>query len=267
MASHRPGVRESSIGMFTARRESAEALQRIHRRLGRQINRFSPPVDVPVLAGNEMREVDLEVTNQLGFYRVMECVATRTADFIQYTLKKPKETVVVCVAGKGNNGGNAITCGRILAARGFTDVRLVISHDPSELKGIVGEQYELFTSFGGAVVARSDAVTGCDSSNCVCIDGLLGTGITRAPTGPVAELIELVNSWNLPVLACDIPSGMDHVSGQPHEPAICAKWTLNYHVIKSGQMASQARAHIGELWMVPTSGKETNIQHHGRSNL
>ena len=216
------------------------------------------------------REVDLEVTNQLGFYRVMECVATRTADFIQYTLKKPKETVVVCVAGKGNNGGNAvnntthsllqrtavlvqITCGRILAARGFTDVRLVMSHDPSELKGIVSEQYELFTSFGGAVVARSDAVTGCDSSNCICIDGLLGTGITRAPTGPVAELIELVNYWNLPVLACDIPSGMDHVSGQPHKPAICAKWTLNYHVIKSGQMASQARAHIGELWTCETN--------------
>jgi len=105
--------------MFTARRESTLALQRIHARLGRQINRFKVPAlkrDIPVLEGDEMREVDLEVTNQLGFYRVMECVATRTADFIQYTLKRPKDMAVACVAGKGNNGGNAVSAMILRAA-------------------------------------------------------------------------------------------------------------------------------------------------------
>eukprot|EP00040_Diaphanoeca_grandis_P010774 m.55208 g.55208 ORF g.55208 m.55208 type:complete len:236 (+) comp22034_c1_seq1:156-863(+) len=205
----------------------------------------------PVLAGDEMREVDLEVTNQLGFHRVMECVATRTADFVAYTLKKERSSTILCVAGKGNNGGNAITCGRILAGRGYTDVRLLLSHTPDNLKGIVGEQFELFKSFGGKVVDRAGALTGATAA--IAIDGLLGTGISSSPRGTVAEVITLLNSFDVPVLSCDIPSGLDHVTGEPHEPCVRATWTLNYHVVKSGQIAKQAQSHIGELWTAETN--------------
>jgi len=216
--------------------------------------------DYPVMVGDEMRRIDLEVTNQLGFYRVMECVATRTADFIHYTLKRPWDSTILCVAGKGNNGGNAITCGRILAGRGFTDVRLLLAHNPEDLKGIVGEQYGLFSSFGGHVVDAEGAVAGCDVSKMLVIDGLLGTGITRSPSGAVGDMISLVNSWGAQVLSCDIPSGLDHVSGEPHEPCMRATWTLNYHVVKSGQVAAQARGHIGELWTAETNLTFTHFE-------
>lgn len=163
----------------------------------------------------------------------------------------------MCVAGKGNNGANAITCGRILAGRGFRDVRLLLSHPPAELTGILGEQLELFKSFGGSVVvlgSGGEPTAGAEPmpSSGLVIDGLLGTGITRPPAGAVADLIERVNSWGLPVLSCDIPSGLNHVTGEPYPPCVRATWTLNYHVVKSGQIAESARGHVGELWSAET---------------
>lgn len=101
--------------------------------------------------------------------------------------------------------------------------------------------------------AAAAATVRAEKESCLVIDGLLGTGITQSPRGAIAETITEVNSWGGRVLSCDIPSGLDHLTGEPHPPCISATWTLNYHVVKSGQVADAARGHVGELWSAETN--------------
>ena len=198
-----------------------------------------------VIDGSEMRSVDLEVTQELGLVRTMETVGIRTADFVQYQLKHNRSNRILCVAGKGNNGGNAIAIARVLMGRGF-DVQVWVPAGASALTGMANEQLELFQAFGGMLCTEGEAAP-------LVIDGLLGTGITSAPRGVVAEAIACINSWQsgTQVLSCDIPSGVNHVTGEAYTPCVRATWTLNYHVLKSGQLKASSSV-IGELWTAET---------------
>uniref|UniRef100_A0A7S3PG82 YjeF N-terminal domain-containing protein n=1 Tax=Aplanochytrium stocchinoi TaxID=215587 RepID=A0A7S3PG82_9STRA len=191
--------------------------------------------EVPVMEGDEMRLIDLEVTEDLNVYRTMETVGIRTADFVQYYIQPEEDQDIIIVSGKGNNGGNSITTGRILLGRGYRNIKLILSHSPEVMKGVASEQFDLFLKFGGSLIHKRDVLTSDFAPNTLLIDGLLGTGITRSPSGVVGELIEEVNKWGFRVLSCDIPSGLNHSTGEAYEPCIRAKWTLNYHVVKSGQ--------------------------------
>eukprot|EP00511_Aplanochytrium_stocchinoi_P008500 CAMPEP_0204859088 /NCGR_PEP_ID=MMETSP1347-20130617/23478_1 /ASSEMBLY_ACC=CAM_ASM_000690 /TAXON_ID=215587 /ORGANISM="Aplanochytrium stocchinoi, Strain GSBS06" /LENGTH=181 /DNA_ID=CAMNT_0052007473 /DNA_START=48 /DNA_END=593 /DNA_ORIENTATION=- len=120
------------------------------------------------------------------------------------------------------------------------------------MKGVASEQFDLFLKFGGSLIHKRDVLTSDFAPNTLLIDGLLGTGITRSPSGVVGELIEEVNKWGFRVLSCDIPSGLNHSTGEAYEPCIRAKWTLNYHVVKSGQVKGP-RDLVGSLWTCETN--------------
>lgn len=70
---------------------------------------FSVPInEIPVLAGDTARQIDLSVTDQVGRVRILESVATRIADTLYYHLGLSHSDPILFVAGKGNNGANAI---------------------------------------------------------------------------------------------------------------------------------------------------------------
>jgi len=187
----------------------------------------------PVMEGDKMRKIDLEVSEDLNFYRTMESVGTRTADFIQYWIELSIDKHILLASGKGNNGGNALTAGRILAGRGYKNISVLMSHSQDAMKGVAAEQFELFLKFGGKVTTFEQAMK--LPADTLVIDGLLGTGISRSPAGAVGDLIKKVNDLGFKILSCDLPSGLNHLTGQVHEPCIRATWTLNYHVLKTGQ--------------------------------
>merc|ERR1711862_435994 len=135
----------------------------------------------------------------------MESVATRTADFIQYWIKCSYDHDIIIVAGKGNNGGNAIAAGRILIGRGYKNVKLLLSHRPDSMKGIPSEQLSLYKKWGGVETNVEEIVNLQLMPSTVVLDGLLGTGITRSPSGPVRMLIEEMNKWGFMILSCDLP--------------------------------------------------------------
>jgi len=176
----------------------------------------------PVVDGETMRNVDIEVAQQLQIVRTCEAVAHRTADFVAYELAIPPSTPLVFVAGKGNNGQNAIAAARALRGRGHATT-LVLAAAEEALPPLLQEQVAIYRSFGGEV---ADALPS-DLSTSVVIDGLLGHGITSAPRGRVAELIRQVNeSPSRGVVALDLPSGLNHVTGEGYTPTVQATWTL-----------------------------------------
>ena len=79
------------------------------------------------------------------------------------------------------------------------------------------------------------------------VDALLGFGLSGPPTGVSAGLIAAANAHPAPVLAVDLPSGLDAASGVPYTPCIVAAATLTLALPKTGLLAPTARAVTGEV--------------------
>ncbi|MGP0587111.1 NAD(P)H-hydrate dehydratase [Paenibacillus timonensis] len=139
------------------------------------------------------------------------------------------------LVGKGNNGGDGLVCARHLADAGV-QVSLLYAEEPERLGGEAGLQHNIAAALGlpgevytpGAVAAaRSRGVTGI-------VDALLGTGAKGAPRGAYASLIREANESRLPIVAADIPSGLDADTGAVHDPCIQARITVCLAFLKAG---------------------------------
>ena len=84
-------------------------------------------------------------------------------------------------------------------------------------------------------------------------DGILGTGITSPPRGIVRDAIAALNVSSGRVLSIDVPSGLNHVTGETPGVCVAADYTLNLHMFKSGQLEEKAAPYIGELWSAETA--------------
>lgn len=214
--------------------------------------------DLPVLEGDEARNIDLDVTEKLGRVRVLESVATRIADTLMYHLQISDNTPLLFVAGKGNNGANAIAAARILHLRGRqVEVVPLVQPDSDNLRPNIKEQFELYTFFVGEDRLLPLDFTKIRSFGGVIIDGILGTGIADPPRGVSADAIQAINSSSSSVarkvLSIDIPSGLNHITGEAPGDCVKATWTLNLHMLKRGQLTEAAAPYIGELWSAESS--------------
>lgn len=146
----------------------------------------------------------------------------------------PEEHWLILI-GKGNNGGDGLVCARHLADAGVR-VSLLYAEEPERLGGEAALQQQIAAALGlpgevyapGAVAAaRSRGVTGI-------VDALLGTGAKGAPRGAYASLIREANESRLPIVAADIPSGLDADTGAVHDPCIEARITVCLAFLKAG---------------------------------
>ncbi|WP_178025148.1 NAD(P)H-hydrate dehydratase [uncultured Paenibacillus sp.] len=146
----------------------------------------------------------------------------------------PAEHWLILV-GKGNNGGDGLVCARHLADAGV-QVSLLYAEEPERLGGEAALQQAIAAALGlpgeaytpGSVAAaRSRGVTGI-------VDALLGTGAKGAPRGAYASLIREANESRLPIVAADIPSGLDADTGVVHDPCIQARITVCLAFLKAG---------------------------------
>jgi NAD(P)H-hydrate epimerase len=83
----------------------------------------------------------------------------------------------------------------------------------------------------------------------IIVDGLFGTGLTGQLSDQYRRLIESINACNSPVLAVDIPSGLDCDSGEPLGAAIRAAWTVTFVAVKKGFVSANAAQYTGEIFV------------------
>src|SRR5262249_3765515 len=121
--------------------------------------------------------------------------------------RHPPGTSVVVVAGPGNNGGDGFVAARLLAERGGP-VPGLLARDAGKLKGDAAEAARRWT--GTTAAAEPGAVAGAG----VVIDALFGAGLDRPVTGLPRALIEAMNASGAPVVAVDLPSGINGATGQ-----------------------------------------------------
>ncbi|HEV2226799.1 MAG TPA: NAD(P)H-hydrate epimerase [Nitrososphaerales archaeon] len=166
----------------------------------------------------------------------------------------------VCViAGKGNNGGDGLVAARHLHNWG-AEVAVVLGAEKGDLRDIPARQLRILEKMG---VDVNGPAGGFDRAE-LLIDALLGYGSMGNPKEPMASLINNINSSGIPVLAVDIPSGMDATTGEPGEPCIVASSTVTFGLLKTGFLNREALRFVGELYLADISFPPPIYQRYGQ---
>jgi NAD(P)H-hydrate epimerase len=155
------------------------------------------------------------------------------------------EGPVRVVCGKGNNGGDGFVAARLLRGMGF-EVEALLLWPGEELRGDAAANYE---RFGGDFVER-DLAERLAGSGAV-VDAIFGTGFEGAPREPATGAIAAINACGAPVVACDVPSGVDASTGEVAGEAVEADVTVSFHAAKLGQRIAPGKWHCGALRVVP----------------
>ncbi|CAB4881167.1 unannotated protein [freshwater metagenome] len=148
---------------------------------------------------------------------------------------------IAVVCGAGNNGGDGYAAARLLRSA-WREVDVLWTRDPRELTGDAAVQAQ---ALPGAAPRRFEAqhLAGCT----LVVDALLGIGCAGEPRGEVAAAITAIGAAGVPVVACDIPSGVDAASGEVARIAVRARATVTFHAPKPGLLINPGKAHAGEL--------------------
>ncbi|MDX2245663.1 MAG: NAD(P)H-hydrate dehydratase [Bacteroidia bacterium] len=162
----------------------------------------------------------------------------------------PAQTSFLVLAGPGNNGGDGLVIARYLHLAG-KDVKILFSHDPSRYQGDAAINYEIITHLPilKAIYGKEDTENAhigfVDPP--VLIDALLGTGIESELRGSVAEVISEFARTNLPVIAIDLPSGLDASTGAVVNAVLEAELTLTFQLPKVCHYITPAANLCGEV--------------------
>ncbi len=194
----------------------------------------------------QMRELDRRTTQDYGVPSIvlMENAALRVVDVIaeRYGPLTGKRIAVVC--GKGNNGGDGLAIARHLHTRFGASVTVHLAADPSSYIGDAAVNYKLAQSFG-LLFHNSDSIGGGGAY--LIVDALLGTGLKSEVTGHLADIILAMNLNLCPIIAVDVPSGLNADTGEVGGACVKATLTVTFALPKIGLMVYPGAEYVGEL--------------------
>jgi hydroxyethylthiazole kinase-like uncharacterized protein yjeF len=156
----------------------------------------------------------------------------------------PGRALVVC--GGGNNGGDGFVIARELHRSG---VDLAVVATKEEYEGDPATNLEILKNLDVRLIAAEDLDADLGRADLV-VDALLGTGFSGEVREKEAGLIEKMNSAQCPVLAVDVPSGVNGATGEVQGVAVFADLTVCAHAMKVGCVISPGREHAGEILAV-----------------
>lgn len=203
----------------------------------------------PLVTGVQMQAIERrEIDRGLTGLALMEVAARAIADAAEVRFEPNIHREIVALAGPGNNGGDAVAAARLLRDRGFP-VRALLAAGAPRAGTDLAHQVALH---GDVRTASADDVLAAIDRDVLVIDGLFGTGLTRALDGDPARVVAALGTPRpgRTVIAVDIPSGIDAGSGQVLGAAVRADLTVTFQVPKLGHFLHPGRAHRGELCVV-----------------
>jgi len=149
--------------------------------------------------------------------------------------------LIVVLAGPGNNGGDGFVVARRLR-ESFHDVVVVFDGDPARLPRDAAAACEAWRAAGGTIVTAPPA-----GRPALVVDALFGIGLARALAAPYPSRIDWANGCGSPILALDVPTGLDADTGTAIEPAIRATATATFIALKPGLLTHRGVALCGTL--------------------
>jgi len=176
----------------------------------------------PVYEAAEMRAADAWAIEEQGVPEA-DLMERAGLGLARVTAAVADAGPVRIVVGKGNNGGDGRVAARLLEEDGY-EVELLDGTEPFERDRLEGSG--------------------------VVVDALLGTGFEGAPREPVASAIWAINQQDAPVVACDVPSGVNASTGEVEAEAVRAAVTATFHGSKVGLHVNPGKEHAGRVEVV-----------------
>ncbi|MBA4372970.1 MAG: bifunctional ADP-dependent NAD(P)H-hydrate dehydratase/NAD(P)H-hydrate epimerase [Thermodesulfovibrio sp.] len=198
------------------------------------------------VTAEEMRAIDKStiegygIPGQVLMERAGCCVAARVKELFG-------QRKVIVLAGGGNNGGDGLVAARQLFNDGWKVMILLIAKE-SKLSPDCLFQYRAVKKLGIAIEFRS-RIEPKDLHGALLIDALFGTGLSKTVTGPVAEMIRLINRTDVPVISVDIPSGISADDGRILGEAVKADVTITFGLPKIGHYLYPGAEYAGRLFV------------------
>jgi ADP-dependent NAD(P)H-hydrate dehydratase / NAD(P)H-hydrate epimerase len=191
-----------------------------------------------LLTSEEMAEADrLTITGGTPGMTLMQAAGRAVADAVCARLQgRP----VLVIAGPGNNGGDGFVAGRILREWGHA-VRIVLVGDRAKLKGDAAAAAKLWDE--AIEPASPEKIT----TPALIVDALFGAGLDREVTGLPRAMIKAMNAADGPVIAVDLPSGINATTGAVMGAAVRATHTVTFFRRKPGHLLLPGRLHCGTV--------------------
>lgn len=201
---------------------------------------------IPLLTPDEMRAAERQAIEGWG---VPSLILQEHAALGALALL-PSEAPLCVLAGPGNNGGDALALARLARLAGRrVEVWSPFAH--LEWRGDAALQARLWKGLGGEILTGATPGDLMRTWRGWVVDGLFGLGTTRPLDGPVAEWVKALNGSGLPVLALDLPSGLDPGAAEVPGVAVQATRTACFGARKVCHGLLPARGFCGEITVVP----------------
>jgi NAD(P)H-hydrate epimerase len=203
-----------------------------------------------VLTAEQMAYVD-HATIERGTpgIELMRNAGREVFTFIQWQLRV--RSGIVIVAGKGNNGGDGFRVAELCAVNGY-GVTVYLVGDKADMHGDAAVCLHAFemTNHSLVEIKTFDDIqklsTVLQSAELI-VDSLFGTGLKGQITGLAAAVLDEVNKSEAPVVAVDIPSGVDATTGEVSQSAVQAEYTVTFGCFKVGHVVMPGRGKCGEV--------------------
>jgi NAD(P)H-hydrate epimerase len=240
------------------------------------------------LSRDEVRELDRRATEEFGVpgLVLMEKAGRSCAELLMRLNPEKKPVLVLC--GPGNNGGDGFVTARHLFTHGwplsacaFSEVGMAGSGDSlaasPKLSQDATKNYILLRRsqavrlvsprFWSTDQRLRKQVFGEIGSSAWIVDALFGTGLSRALDSPYDEVIAQINDSKNPVLAVDIPSGLDCDTGEPLGPTIRAAHTATFVAQKRGFLNPTSKEWTGEVHVIDIGAPEALVDEYRQRAL
>lgn len=205
-----------------------------------------------VATAEEMQELDRKAieTYRIPGIVLMENAGRGAADVISNSFPEIHKKKIAIIAGKGNNGGDGFVIARYLLNQGVY-VRVYLLTDPKGLRGDAETNFSIFHRMKGEVISVPSSkdyikVKKDLEKFDILVDGIFGTGLDAEVRGYYREVIDHLNTLQRPIVAIDIPSGLDANTGKPLGTAIRASLTITFGLPKIGHLIPPGLDFVGK---------------------
>lgn len=179
-----------------------------------------------------------------GGWALMHQAGAAAWAHVQRHWPQARRLLVLC--GPGNNGGDALVLATLALQAGCV-VQVLTAPGMASKSALARKAQAGFEQAGGTLGIFAGGLPPAD----LVIDGLLGLWLSRPVDGAMADLIDAVNASGLPVLALDVPSGVDAATGAVAGVAIRADRTVMFLLPQMGLHTGPALDHVGVREMAP----------------
>jgi len=205
----------------------------------------------------QMRNLDRTAIDDYGIHSavLMENAGRGAVDAMERHFGSLAGLTVAIVAGPGNNGGDGLVMARHLHQRGAKPGVLLLV-DPSKLSGDAAMNYGVVAKLPIPVVAALDEKTVVAVASRmlhgsrIVVDAIFGTGLKREVQGHFARAVEYINDCSRPVVAVDLPSGLDSDNGRTLGICVRAQLTVTFGLAKTGMSGYPGADFCGQLEIV-----------------